>query len=33
MMVDIVEIDCATGTVQAEAVHPILTFADLYSMV
>ena len=33
MMVDIAEIDCVTGTVQAEAVHPTLTFADLYSMV
>ena len=33
MMVDIAEIDCAIGTVQAEVVHPILTFADLYSMV
>ena len=33
MMVDIAEIDCVTGTVQAEVVHPILTFADLYSMV
>ena len=33
MMVDIAEIDCVTGTVQDEAVHPILTFADLYSMV
>lgn len=33
MMVNIAEIDCVTGTVQDEAVHPILTFADLYSMV
>lgn len=33
MMVDIAEIDCVTGTVQDEAVHPTLTFADLYSMV
>lgn len=33
MTVNIAEIDCAIGTVQAEAVHPILTFADLYSMV
>ena len=33
MMVDIAEIDCVTGTVQAEAVHPILTFADLYRVV
>ena len=31
--VDIAEIDCAIGTVQAEAVRPTLTFADLYSMV
>lgn len=33
MMVDIAEIDCVTGTVQAEAVHPTLTFADLYRVV
>ena len=33
MNVDIAGIDCITGTVQAEAVRPILTFADLYSMV
>ena len=33
MMVDIAEIDCVTGTVQDEPVHPTLTFADLYSMV
>lgn len=33
MMVDIAEIDCITNTVQAEAVRPTLTFADLYSMV
>ena len=33
MMVDIAEIDCVTGTAQAEAVRPTLTFADLYSMV
>lgn len=33
MMVDIAEIDCVTGAVQDEPVHPILTFADLYSMV
>ena len=33
MNVDIAEIDCAIGTVQAEAVRPTLTFADLYSMV
>lgn len=31
--VDIAEIDCVTDTVQAEAVCPTLTFADLYSMV
>lgn len=33
MMVDIAEIDCVTGAVQDEPVHPILTFEDLYSMV
>ena len=33
MMVDIAEIDCITDMVQAEAVRPTLTFADLYSMV
>lgn len=33
MMVDMAEIDCVTGTVQAEAVHPTLTFADLYRVV
>ena len=33
MKVDIAGIDCAIGTVQAEAVRPTLTFADLYSMV
>lgn len=33
MMADIAEIDCVTGTVQAEAVHPTLTFADLYRVV
>lgn len=33
MMVDIAEIDCVTGTVQDEAAHPTLTFADLYRMV
>lgn len=33
MNVDVAEIDCVTGTVQAEAVHPILTFADLYRVV
>lgn len=33
MMVDIAEIDCIAGTIQAEAVRPTLTFADLYSMV
>lgn len=33
MMVDIAEIDCVTGAVQDEPVHPTLTFADLYSMV
>lgn len=33
MVVDIAEIDCVTGTAQAEAVCPTLTFADLYSMV
>ena len=33
MKVDIAEIDCITDTVQAEAVCPTLTFADLYSMV
>ena len=33
MMVDIAEIDCVTGTVQAEVVHPTLTFADLYRVV
>ncbi len=33
MMVDIAEIDCVTGTVQDEAVHPTLTFADLYRVV
>lgn len=33
MKVDIAEIDCIAGTVQAEAVRPTLTFADLYSMI
>ena len=33
MMVDIAEIDCVTGTVQDETIHPTITFADLYSMV